>query len=871
MNLFLPLILVRLLSPDQVGIYKIFFLYCSTAPWILMAAGLGNGLYYWAGQNPELKTKAFRATMTLQSLWSLLIILIGLISVLILSNTQNSLFNLFPNQNYWLLLVFGIALSIPGQFLEESQIASGRTKWAAWYSAGWEAIKTLSMMATALHFRTSESIVIAFVLVVLGKVLTSLFILIAKKELHFELEKEATTKVLKYAIPASAAAGFLVVINYCDQFILTHFLSAADFAIYSLGCLSVPPLLIFEQSVNKVLVPQMAHEISNNHKANALKRLRLAMVDLGLWLIPAAMGLLFFAGPITRMLFTNKYPMAENYLQIYAFSYLVFIFPFDAWARSHGRSMWILKTMSAFSVLSLSTTLLGAYYLGAKGALILFILSQFSMRFFWGFSVSKETKSKFTEMAPISAFLRFALVSIILGSITRWICDQLTNNSLPEWLSMILAGSVFLIVYVFICVPWAMKIERKARASKKVLIMTQYLHLGGLEKMILNLTQDLRERTQWQPEVLVYDHLDNAASIDALFIAAKIPLHRWNKKPGFSIRLIFQVIRYCRKNEIDLIHAHDLGPVLYGILIRLFSFGRIRLIFTQHSFVHLQKNWRQTFYEHTFARLTDKICAVSEVIQKRYYAMGFSKNQVTLIENGIPMIEPLNNPQAKQELKNQLTDQQKQNGKQLKNNTLWLISVARLHPGKGQEEIIKLWSQLPANIRQQCQILIIGGQTENGYEDKLKQQASKAMDGHHIVFLGAQFDPRPWYQAADVFISGSHEEGLPLGPLEALSAGLPLILSQIPGHSILQNNSIPFYLSDINESVKIISQFLIKILEHKIESRTASNTDKKADMKINPENSSFSIPKISDQVLALKQRFSLHKMTDSYVSEYEKI
>lgn len=855
MNLFLPLILVRLLSPDQVGVYKIFFLYCSTAPWILMAAGLGNGLYYWAGQNPELKTKAFRTTMTLQSLWSLLIILLGLIAILILSNTQNSLYSLFPNKNYWLLLVFGIALSIPGQFLEESQIASGRTKWAAWYSAGWEAIKTLSMMAIALHFRTSESIVIAFVTVVFAKVVTSLLILIAKKELRLELEKETTTKVLKYAIPASAAAGFLVIINYCDQFILTHFLSAADFAIYSLGCLSVPPLLIFEQSVNKVLVPQMAHEISNNHKNNALKRLRLAMVDLGLWLIPAAIGLFFFAGPITRLLFTNKYPMAESYLQIYAFSYLVFIFPFDAWARSHGRSMWILKTMSAFSVLSLSTTLLGAYFLGAKGALILFIISQFSMRFFWGYSVSQETKTKFTDMAPIGAFLRFATVSILLGLSTRWLCNTMMDNNLPEWTSMILSGSLFLIVYIFICVPWAMKIERKARASKKVLIMTQYLHLGGLEKMILNLAQDLRERTAWQPEVLVYDHLANAASIDSLFIDAKIPLHRWNKKPGFSFKLIFQVIQYCRKNEIDLIHAHDLGPVLYGILIRLFSLGRIRLIFTQHSFVHLQKNWRQTFYEHTFARFTDKICAVSEVIQKRYYSMGFATNQVTLIENGIPMIEPLKNQQAKQELKNQLTNKHFGKNMALKNNSLWLISVARLHPGKGQEEIIHLWSQLPENIRQQCQILIIGGQTENGYEEKLKHLAKQVNDGKDILFLGAQFDPRSWYQAADVFISGSREEGLPLGPLEALSAGLPLILSQIPGHKILQDYSTPFYLNDINESVKIISNLLIRLIEHK---NSLDNTNK-----TNIE--------LSGEVLKLKQRFSLQKMTDSYVNEYEKI
>ena len=43
-NLFLPLVLVRILSPDQVGRYKIFFLYVMLSPGLFLVTGLNNGL-----------------------------------------------------------------------------------------------------------------------------------------------------------------------------------------------------------------------------------------------------------------------------------------------------------------------------------------------------------------------------------------------------------------------------------------------------------------------------------------------------------------------------------------------------------------------------------------------------------------------------------------------------------------------------------------------------------------------------------------------------------------------------------------------------------------------------------------------------------
>lgn len=102
-----------------------------------------------------------------------------------------------------------------------------------------------------------------------------------------------------------------------------------------------------------------------------------------------------------------------------------------------------------------------------------------------------------------------------------------------------------------------------------------------------------------------------------------------------------------------------------------------------------------------------------------------------------------------------------------------LLVVARLHRAKGIDVLIDAMAILKSRYKD-YQVWVAGDGPE---KNNLQKQAKELAVDQNIRWLGETNELIPIYQAASLFILPSRREGMPNALLEAMSCGLPVIVS----------------------------------------------------------------------------------------------
>lgn len=106
-----------------------------------------------------------------------------------------------------------------------------------------------------------------------------------------------------------------------------------------------------------------------------------------------------------------------------------------------------------------------------------------------------------------------------------------------------------------------------------------------------------------------------------------------------------------------------------------------------------------------------------------------------------------------------------------------VLFVGRITPKKRIEDVIRALAELPSHVH-----LVIAGnpEAEPDYAGRLRGEVRSAACEHRVHWAGF-LDERAKaaaYAAADVFVHASKSEGMALAILEAMSAGLPAVVTE---------------------------------------------------------------------------------------------
>lgn len=111
-----------------------------------------------------------------------------------------------------------------------------------------------------------------------------------------------------------------------------------------------------------------------------------------------------------------------------------------------------------------------------------------------------------------------------------------------------------------------------------------------------------------------------------------------------------------------------------------------------------------------------------------------------------------------------------------------LLFLGRIHPIKGVFELVRAWAQFVSRYPDRARnwSLVVTGWDDGGHEPRLRALANElGLQAPTFLVTGPAFGPERDAALAHAsgFILPSHSEGMPLAALEAMAAGLPLLLT----------------------------------------------------------------------------------------------
>jgi len=106
------------------------------------------------------------------------------------------------------------------------------------------------------------------------------------------------------------------------------------------------------------------------------------------------------------------------------------------------------------------------------------------------------------------------------------------------------------------------------------------------------------------------------------------------------------------------------------------------------------------------------------------------------------------------------------------------ISIGRLVQPKQIDLMIQAWALAMAHVREPWMLVIVGEGQERA---SLEAQAMRLGLGQSVRFVGHQANIEAWLSCAELFLQSSSREGLSNTMLEAMAAGLPVVITAVSG------------------------------------------------------------------------------------------
>jgi glycosyltransferase involved in cell wall biosynthesis len=306
------------------------------------------------------------------------------------------------------------------------------------------------------------------------------------------------------------------------------------------------------------------------------------------------------------------------------------------------------------------------------------------------------------------------------------------------------------------------------------------LEPGGLENGVVNISNRL-DRVEFKTDIICLDRIGSFSGR----LLPDVDVACLSRERGFSFSTVARLARQLRKIRPDVIHTHNLGPLIYAVLARGLSLRVAPILHGEHCDLQEdEKQPRRIRQRRVLYRFCRRIHGVSAGLKDHLIGMGFPSDKISAIVNGVDsdrFYPAVDRSQAKKAVG-------------LESGAQVIGMVGRFIARKRHLLMLDAFVEI-ANDNADSVLLLLGDSGE------AKEEILSAIQSHpfrdRILWVGHQDDPAPWYRAMDLLVMPSSSEGLSNALLEAMASGVPSIAHPVCGAAEVIDDGVNGILREI--------------------------------------------------------------------------
>jgi len=308
----------------------------------------------------------------------------------------------------------------------------------------------------------------------------------------------------------------------------------------------------------------------------------------------------------------------------------------------------------------------------------------------------------------------------------------------------------------------------------KVLHIINSLNVGGAE-VLLKDTLLLLNTKGIHSDVYILSKTDSF--LEQELLRQNITVFSSNNGSVYSMTHVKPILKLIPK--YDLVHVHLFPAQLFVALAKKLSKSNVPLVTTEHSTFNRRRKPQYWLLDFLMYKNYNGVICISDAVRESLLRWQPSlRHKTVIVENGID-VERFNIKKGEHPF-------------QKDDNHIYVASVGRFFAEKDQSTLIRAIAK-----NDLFKLVLIG---EGPLQVELTELCTKLNIRDRVIFLGKRDDVPSVLKHVDIYVQPSIWEGFGIATVEAMSSGLPVIISDIPGlREIVGECGILFKVGDSEE------------------------------------------------------------------------